>query len=202
MPEYLGRRFGGYRMRIYLSCVALSLYVLTKVSVSYGIYLFIWKNDNKHWQSSFLFFIFLSFFIYVCICVCVCVWVCGCDCEWVSVSVASLMVADVIPPTLSRTNSPTSEHNDYPFKSFNTHTTLPITRKTHAIHTYDLSKAYKRKILIKSFAIHHDISQPWRTILRQWSDHQLVKESTIDTVPQTLYNSSIARAHSAKSTYQ
>nr|KAG5696254.1 hypothetical protein BaRGS_019956 [Batillaria attramentaria] len=33
IPEYLGRRFGGYRMRIYLSCVALSLYVLTKVSV-------------------------------------------------------------------------------------------------------------------------------------------------------------------------
>ncbi|XP_076447023.1 sodium/mannose cotransporter SLC5A10-like [Babylonia areolata] len=33
IPEYLGRRFGGYRMRIYQSSVALSLYVLTKVSV-------------------------------------------------------------------------------------------------------------------------------------------------------------------------
>lgn len=33
MPEYLGRRFGGQRMRIYLSFVALLLYVLTKVSV-------------------------------------------------------------------------------------------------------------------------------------------------------------------------
>ena len=133
---------------------------------------------------------FSSFFpsLYMCVFVCVCVWVCGCDCEWVSVSVASLMVADVIPPTLSRTNSPTSEHNDYPFKSFNNHTTLPITRKTHAIHTYDLSKAYKRKILIKSFAIHHDISQPWRTILRQWSDHPvtLVKESTIDSSPNAI----------------
>ncbi|GFR76862.1 sodium/glucose cotransporter 2 [Elysia marginata] len=32
MPEYLGRRFGGQRMRIYLSLVALLLYVLTKVS--------------------------------------------------------------------------------------------------------------------------------------------------------------------------
>ncbi|GFO30752.1 sodium/glucose cotransporter 2 [Plakobranchus ocellatus] len=33
MPEYLGRRFGGQRMRIYLSLVALVLYVATKVSV-------------------------------------------------------------------------------------------------------------------------------------------------------------------------
>ncbi|RUS87246.1 hypothetical protein EGW08_004998 [Elysia chlorotica] len=33
MPEYLGRRFGGQRMRIYLSLVALLLYVMTKVSV-------------------------------------------------------------------------------------------------------------------------------------------------------------------------
>ncbi|PVD34627.1 hypothetical protein C0Q70_05903, partial [Pomacea canaliculata] len=33
IPEYLGRRFGGYRMRIYLSSVALALYVLTKISV-------------------------------------------------------------------------------------------------------------------------------------------------------------------------
>jgi len=33
MPEYLGRRFGGERMRIYLSLVALALYVVVKVSV-------------------------------------------------------------------------------------------------------------------------------------------------------------------------
>ena len=35
MPEYLGRRFGGQRMRIYLSLIALVLYVATKISVSY-----------------------------------------------------------------------------------------------------------------------------------------------------------------------
>ncbi|ESP02211.1 hypothetical protein LOTGIDRAFT_93216, partial [Lottia gigantea] len=33
MPEYLGRRFGGNRMRTYLSLVALMLYILSKISV-------------------------------------------------------------------------------------------------------------------------------------------------------------------------
>ncbi|KAK6173625.1 hypothetical protein SNE40_017042 [Patella caerulea] len=33
MPEYLGRRFGGNRMRTYLSLIALLLYILTKISV-------------------------------------------------------------------------------------------------------------------------------------------------------------------------
>ncbi|KAK7494170.1 hypothetical protein BaRGS_00014643 [Batillaria attramentaria] len=33
IPEYLGKRFGGYRMRVYLSCLALTLYVLSKTSV-------------------------------------------------------------------------------------------------------------------------------------------------------------------------
>ncbi|KAH9502757.1 Sodium/nucleoside cotransporter [Bulinus truncatus] len=33
MPEYLARRFGGSRMRIYLSCVSISLYIATKISV-------------------------------------------------------------------------------------------------------------------------------------------------------------------------
>ncbi|XP_035829492.1 sodium/glucose cotransporter 2 [Aplysia californica] len=34
MPEYLRKRFGGQRIRIYLSVLALILYVFTKISVS------------------------------------------------------------------------------------------------------------------------------------------------------------------------
>lgn len=34
MPEYLRKRFGGQRIRIYLSVLALLLYVFTKISVS------------------------------------------------------------------------------------------------------------------------------------------------------------------------
>lgn len=32
MPEYLRKRFGGNRIRMYLSCLALLLYVFTKIS--------------------------------------------------------------------------------------------------------------------------------------------------------------------------
>ena len=34
MPEYLRLRFGGQRIRVYLSVLALLLYVFTKISVS------------------------------------------------------------------------------------------------------------------------------------------------------------------------
>jgi sodium/glucose cotransporter 1/sodium/glucose cotransporter 9 len=34
MPEYLRKRFGGQRIRVYVSCLALMLYVFVKVSVS------------------------------------------------------------------------------------------------------------------------------------------------------------------------
>ena len=34
MPEYLGRRFGGTRLRVYLATLTLLLYCLTKISVS------------------------------------------------------------------------------------------------------------------------------------------------------------------------
>lgn len=34
MPEYLKKRFGGQRIRIYLSVLSLCLYVFTKISVS------------------------------------------------------------------------------------------------------------------------------------------------------------------------
>jgi sodium/glucose cotransporter 1/sodium/glucose cotransporter 9 len=36
MPEYLRKRFGRQRIRIYLSCMALILYVFTKISVSFN----------------------------------------------------------------------------------------------------------------------------------------------------------------------
>lgn len=35
MPEYLRLRFGGQRIRVYLSVLALLLYVFTKISVPY-----------------------------------------------------------------------------------------------------------------------------------------------------------------------
>lgn len=35
IPEYLSRRFGGNRLRIYLSLLALFLYICTKISVGY-----------------------------------------------------------------------------------------------------------------------------------------------------------------------
>ena len=34
MPEYLRKRFGGERIRVYLAVLAVLLYVFTKVSVS------------------------------------------------------------------------------------------------------------------------------------------------------------------------
>lgn len=34
MPEYLRERFGGQRIRVYLSCLALLLSIFTKISVS------------------------------------------------------------------------------------------------------------------------------------------------------------------------
>lgn len=34
MPEYLKKRFGGQRIRVYLSVLSLFLYIFTKISVS------------------------------------------------------------------------------------------------------------------------------------------------------------------------
>lgn len=45
MPEYLQKRFGGQRIRIYLSVLALILYTFTKISVS-----------NKPWSSEIIAF--------------------------------------------------------------------------------------------------------------------------------------------------
>lgn len=34
MPQYLRKRFGGHRIRLYLSVLSLFLYIFTKISVS------------------------------------------------------------------------------------------------------------------------------------------------------------------------
>ncbi|PVD22368.1 hypothetical protein C0Q70_18178 [Pomacea canaliculata] len=34
LPEYMGKRFGGTRLRVYLSCLSLVLYIVTKLAVS------------------------------------------------------------------------------------------------------------------------------------------------------------------------
>ena len=47
MPEYLQKRFGGKRIQIYLSVLALLLYVFTKISVSINLSL-IGANENNY----------------------------------------------------------------------------------------------------------------------------------------------------------
>lgn len=37
MPEYLKKRFGGQRIRVYLSVLSLFLYIFTKISVSVSL---------------------------------------------------------------------------------------------------------------------------------------------------------------------
>ena len=34
LPEYMAKRFGGARLRVYLSCLSLVLYIFTKLAVS------------------------------------------------------------------------------------------------------------------------------------------------------------------------
>ncbi|CAF1327501.1 unnamed protein product [Rotaria sordida] len=49
LPEYMSRRFGGQRIRIYIACLYLLLYILTKISVNiYAASLFI--NYAFHWD--------------------------------------------------------------------------------------------------------------------------------------------------------
>ena len=43
MPEYLRKRFGGQRIRVYLSVLALLLSIFTKISVSK-------KSDESGWN--------------------------------------------------------------------------------------------------------------------------------------------------------
>lgn len=49
MPEYIKKRFGGDRIRIYLSVLSLLLYIFTKISVSllfWRIFIGIFLNQN------------------------------------------------------------------------------------------------------------------------------------------------------------
>ena len=49
LPEYMSRRFGGQRIRIYIACLYLLLYIFTKISVNiYAASLFI--NYAFHWN--------------------------------------------------------------------------------------------------------------------------------------------------------
>lgn len=34
LPEYMNKRYGGQRIRVYLSCLSLALYIFTKISVN------------------------------------------------------------------------------------------------------------------------------------------------------------------------
>ena len=40
LPEYMNKRFGGNRIRIYLSLLSLTLYILTKISVTFKMIIF------------------------------------------------------------------------------------------------------------------------------------------------------------------
>lgn len=79
LPEYMGRRFGGKRIRIYIACLYLLLYILTKISVNiYAASLFI--NYAFHWN------IYLSvFFVLILTALCT-----------VSGGLASVMYTDTI----------------------------------------------------------------------------------------------------------
>lgn len=46
MPEYLRERFGGQRIRVYLSFLALLLYIFTKISVSYPSYMKVFSREK------------------------------------------------------------------------------------------------------------------------------------------------------------
>ena len=43
LPEYMNKRFGGNRIRVYLSVLSLILYIFTKVSVGYQFLIVIRK---------------------------------------------------------------------------------------------------------------------------------------------------------------
>jgi Na+/proline symporter len=45
LPEYMSKRFGGNRIRIYLSVLSLTLYILTKISVISNSFSLILKID-------------------------------------------------------------------------------------------------------------------------------------------------------------
>ena len=127
-----------------------------------------WSNDT------FPFEIFLSPLCHLCW-----LWYVLMHELWSSVvpgtaSVASLVVADVIPPTLSRTDFPARQHNnEKPFKSFNNYITPPITRKTRLFHTHDLSNEYTWKVPITNTSCHFTTADS-NTLKMRWPSHHLI----------------------------
>ncbi|MPC16351.1 Sodium/glucose cotransporter 2 [Portunus trituberculatus] len=49
MPEYLRERFGGQRIRVYLSCLALLLSIFTKISVRFLSWSGVFGGDSVTW---------------------------------------------------------------------------------------------------------------------------------------------------------
>jgi len=89
-------------------------------------------------------------------------------------SVASLTVADVIPPTLSRTDFPARQHNKRKsFKPFNNYITLPITRETRLFDTHDLTKKYTWKVPITNTSCHFTTADS-NTLKIRWPSHHLI----------------------------
>ena len=89
-------------------------------------------------------------------------------------SVASLMVAVVIPRTLSRTDFPARQHNnEKPFKPFSNYITPPITRKTRPFHTHDLTKIHTWKVPITYTSCHFTTADS-NTLKMWWPSHHLI----------------------------
>lgn len=57
MPEYLRKRFGGQRIRVYLSILALLLYVFTKISVSTGTLMLTHSLELTHYFTRLISFL-------------------------------------------------------------------------------------------------------------------------------------------------
>lgn len=79
MPEYLAKRFGGRRIRIYMSVLSLILYVFTKISVRYihactnnvTYFLDIFGRFLLHVTHRRVSLLKSGKVIFVCVCVCV-----------------------------------------------------------------------------------------------------------------------------------
>lgn len=57
LPEYMSKRFGGKRIRIYLSCLSLILYIFTKISVnlySGGLFIKLALGWNLYYSICFV----------------------------------------------------------------------------------------------------------------------------------------------------
>ena len=65
MPEYLRRRFGGQRIRIYLAVLSLLVYIFTKISVSSLLLLLFVSTKHPSNQTNTKLKTEVSFFVYI-----------------------------------------------------------------------------------------------------------------------------------------